>query len=90
MDSLANVETIKQEIEDGRLDNDNEAENPYWNIIINYFDRINVNFNMSQMEIWSILSNVIKYVQYNRNPRDYYNLNVKALELKNHRKYMTG
>ena len=37
MDCLGNVETIKQEIEEDRLDNDNEAENPYQNIIINDF-----------------------------------------------------
>ena len=53
---------------------------------INDFDRINVNVNTSQMEQWSILSNVINYVQYNRNPSNYYKLDVKALELKNHRK----
>ena len=38
------------------------------------------------MEQWSILSKVINYVQYNRNPRDYHKLDVKALELKIHRK----
>ena len=38
------------------------------------------------MEQWSILNNVINYVQYNRNPRDYYKINVKALEPKHHRK----
>ena len=37
------------------------------------------------MEQWSILSNIVNYVQYNRNPRDYYSLEVKALEQKNHR-----
>ena len=34
----------------------------------------------------SVLSNVINYVQYNGNPRDYFKLNIKALEKKNHRK----
>ena len=38
------------------------------------------------MEQWSKLSNVTSYVQYNTNPRNYNKLNVKALELKNHRK----
>ena len=41
MDSLVNVETIKQETEGDRLDNDNEAENMYWNIIINDFNVTN-------------------------------------------------
>ena len=59
-DSLINVETIKQEIED-RLDNnnDNEEENLYQSMIRNDFDRININVNTSQMEQWSILRNVI-------------------------------
>ena len=33
-----------------------------------------------------MLSNVFVYVQYDRNSRDYYNIEVKALEQKNHRK----
>ena len=41
------------------------------------------------MEHWSILSNVINYVQNNRNPRDYYKLDVKALAQKIIEKYMT-
>ena len=32
------------------------------------------------------MSNVTNYVQYNRIPRDYFKLNIKTLELKNHRK----
>ena len=45
---------------DDRLDIDNnneEEEKPYWNIIVNEFDTENI--NASQMEQWSILSNVI-------------------------------
>ena len=38
------------------------------------------------MQQWSILINIVHYVQYDRNPRDYYNLEVKALKQKNHRK----
>ena len=37
------------------------------------------------MEQWSKLSNVVNYVQYDRNPGDFYNLDVKALDQKNHR-----
>ena len=40
----------------------------------------------SQMEHWSILSNVVNYVQYDRNPKNFYELDVKALDQKNHRK----
>ena len=38
------------------------------------------------MEQWSILSNISYYVQYDRNSRHNYNLELKALEQKNHRK----
>ena len=30
------------------------------------------------MEQWLILSNVVNYVQYDRNPKDFYNLDAKA------------
>ena len=38
------------------------------------------------MEQWSILSNIGNYVQYDSNPRDFYNLDAKVIEQKNHRK----
>ena len=38
------------------------------------------------MEQWSILSNVVNYVQYDRNPKNFYDLYIKALDQKNHRK----
>ena len=38
------------------------------------------------MEQWSVLSNVMSYIQYNRNPRDYSKLDIKAIEQKIHRK----
>ena len=44
------------------------------------------NIITSQMEQWSILSNIVNYVQYNRNPKNFYELNVKAIDQKNHRK----
>ena len=73
---MLNIETIKQDIEEDRLnkdDIDNKDEvNPYCNIVINEFEMENV--IASQMEQWSILSNAVNYVQYDRNPRDFYNL----------------
>ena len=38
------------------------------------------------MEQWSTISNTVNFVQYDRNPRDFYCLEVKAIEQKNHRK----
>ena len=38
------------------------------------------------MEQWSLLSNIVNYVQYDRKPSDFYNLDVKVIDQKNHRK----
>ena len=38
------------------------------------------------MEQWAILNNVLNYVQYDRNPKNFYELNVKAIDQKNYRK----
>ena len=60
---------IKQEMED-KLYKDNKLgeEIAYQDMIMNTFEENHIR-NISQMEQWSILSNVIKYIQYNRNPR---------------------
>ena len=72
-EGIVKIEMIKQEIEDDRLNKDNmdneEEVNPYQNVIINEFDRENI--ITSQMEQWSILGNVVNYVQYDRSPRDF-------------------
>ena len=85
---IVNTETIKQEIKEDKLSKDsiNEEEevNPYHNIIINNIDRENM--ITSQMEQWSILSNVVNYVQYDGNPKDFYDLDIEAIDHKNHRK----
>ena len=38
------------------------------------------------MEQWSILRNIVNYVQYDRNPREFYNLDIKVIDQKYHRK----
>ena len=57
-----NAETLKQEIEEDRLDmeNDSDEENTYQIMVKNYFLKINLNFNTLVMEQWSMLSNVYK------------------------------
>ena len=44
------------------------------------------NMVISQMEQWSILSNVVNYVQKDRHPRNYYDLDIKATDQKCHKK----
>ena len=38
------------------------------------------------MQQWSIVSNIVNYVQYDRNPWDFYNLDVKAIDQEKHKK----
>ena len=69
LEGIVNVDTLKQE--KLRKDNiDGDEINPYHNIIINNIDRENV--ITSQMEQWSIFSNVANYIQYDRNPKYFY------------------
>ena len=41
---------------------------------------------ISQLEHWSLLSNVVNYVQYNRHPKDFYNLDIRAADQERHKK----
>ena len=85
-ESIDNMDTIKQEIEEdklGRNNIDDDEVNPYHEIITNNIDRENI--ITLQMEEWSILSNVVNYVQYDRHPRIFYDLDVKTIDQKRHR-----
>ena len=31
------------------------------------------------MEQWSILSNIVNYIQHDRHPKNFYNLNIRAV-----------
>ena len=77
--SIINIDTIKHQMEQD-LDGDDDTSgeiNPYHKIIVNKAERDNA--ILLQMEQWSILHNVINYVQYNRHPKNFYNLNIKAI-----------
>ena len=78
-EGVVNVDTIKQEIEDDKLNKGNidDEVNPHHKIIINNIDKENI--TTSQMEQWSILSNLVNYVQYDRNPKNVYELNVNMI-----------
>ena len=55
-------------------------------MIITDCEKIHINVNTSHMEQWAILSNVIAYVQYNRNHIDYFKLDILASESKCHQR----
>ena len=52
-----------------RIDNKSGDENLYKELIVN--NAIKVEKDLSQMEQWSILSNIINYVQYSKNQKDF-------------------
>ena len=53
-DSLVNIGTIAQKMEEDRLymENDSQKETPFQSMIINDFAKISVNINTLQMEQW--------------------------------------
>ena len=63
-----NADTIQHEIDQekqlSKLDDDNGEENPYRELIINNAERIEM--QKIQIEQWSILSNLLNYVQHSR------------------------
>ena len=79
--SLINKDTIKEEIDSDvkldKIDNNSGDENPYKEFIVNNVSKIE---NMlSQVEQWSILSNVINYVQYSNNPKNFHAMIIKPV-----------
>ena len=84
--SVINIDTIKQEINQDvdEIDDTNGEINPYHEIVVNKAERDNT--IIWQMEQWLILSNVVNYVQYNRHPKNFYNLDIKAVDQKRHKK----
>ena len=55
----------------------NEETNPYKALIVNNADRIEI--LMIQMEQWSILSNILNYIQHDRHHTVNHTLNIKAV-----------
>ena len=85
---VINIDIIKEEIQEevDKMDDTNGEINPYCVIIVNKAERDNT--ILSQMEQWSIFSNVIKYMQYDKHPRNFYNLDIKAIDKKVIRRYI--
>ena len=79
------VNTLKQEIEQeqevSKLNATSGDINPYRKLIVNNTEKVET--ILSQMEQWSILSNVVSYVQYDKHPKNFHNLNVSAVKKRN-------
>ena len=52
-------------------------ENSYRELIVN--NTINIETTLSHMEQWSILSNVINYVQYDKHPKNFHAMSVRPI-----------
>ena len=84
---MINVHTIQQEIEQeeqlNKIDDMSGETNPYRELILNNAEKIEP--LTTQMEQWSILSNVLNYVQHDRHHMINNNLGIKAVN-----KYMNS
>ena len=78
---MINTDMIQQEIEQekqlGRIDDTSGETNPYKELIVNNVEKIEP--LVTQMEQWSILSNVLNYVQHSRFNSMNHTLDVKAM-----------
>ena len=78
---IINTDMIEQEIEQekqlSKIDDTSGETNPYQELIVNNAEKIEP--LMTQMEQWSILSNVLNYVQHNRFHSMNHTLDIKAV-----------
>ena len=74
---------IQKELDAGveleRMDDNSRDENPYKELIVNNASR--VDDALTQIEQWSIISNVITYVQYHKNAKNFYSMIIKPARL---------
>ena len=84
---IINTDTIEQEMEQekqlSRIDDTNGETNPYQELIVNNAEKIEP--LMTQMEQWSIMSNVINYVQHSRFHSMNHTLDIKAVNKYKHK-----
>ena len=82
---IINTETIQEELEQerqlDRIDDMDGETNPYKELIVNNAEKVEP--LMTQMEQWSIISNVLNYIQYDRYPKSYHSLNINAKNKQN-------
>ena len=68
---VINIETLHQELEQerqlNRIDDTSRETKPYKELIVNNQEKIEP--LLTQMEQWSILSNSLNYMQYDRHPK---------------------
>ena len=84
---IINTDMIEQEIEQekqlNKIDDTSREINPYQELIVNNVEKLEP--LMTQMEQWSILSNVINYVQHSRFHSMNHTLDIKAVNRYKHK-----
>ena len=87
LESLINNNTMKEEtdqdIELDSMDDNSGDKNLYGEVILN--NAGNIENTLSQMEQWSLLNNMVNYVQYSKNPKDFHAMLIKPVN-----KYMVS
>ena len=82
---MINTEMLQQELEHkkqlNKIDDTSGETNPYRELIANNTEKIEP--LLAQMEQWSILSNMLNYIQYDRHPRNYHSLGISAVNKNN-------
>ena len=75
------LNAIKQETEQdqelSKLDDTSRDITPYRELIVNNAEKIET--LLSQMKQWSIQSNIVNYIQYDRHSKNFHNLNIRAV-----------
>ena len=79
--SLINKNKMKEKIDPDvelyKMDDNSGDENLYRELIVNNAGKIES--MLPQMEQWSILSNVINYMQYSKNPKNFHPMSIKPI-----------
>ena len=73
---------MEQDID--RMDDTSIDINPHHEIIVNIAERDDM--ILSQMEEWSILSNIVNNVQYDTHSKNFHNLDIRPIDQKNYKK----
>ena len=84
---IINIDTIEQEMEQeeqlGKIDGTNGETNPYQELVVNNAEKIET--LMAQMEQWSILSNILNYVQHSSFHSMRHTLDIKVVNKYKHK-----
>ena len=87
MGEIINTDTIGQEVEQeeqlSKINDTNGETNPYQELVVNNTEKIEP--LMTQMEQWSILSNILNYVQHSRFHSMKHTLDIKKVNKYKHR-----